>query len=55
MVASTNDAALSPEALALLAADHARGDHRDVFAPICPNCAAGVESDEELKLVVELA
>jgi hypothetical protein len=46
---------LSPEAHALLAADHARGEHRDVFVPVCPDCAAGVESDEELKLIVELA
>jgi hypothetical protein len=46
---------LSLEALALLAADHARGEHRDVFAPVCAECAAGGESDEELKLIVELA
>jgi hypothetical protein len=47
VVASVGDAELSPEALALLGADHARGDHRDAVEPICPDCAAGMELNRD--------
>jgi hypothetical protein len=46
---------LSLDALALLAAEHARGEHRDKQVPLCPDCTAGMASDDELSLIVELA
>lgn len=45
---------LSAEALCLIIADHARGEHRDKSESICPSCTDGTEpeSDELVSLSV---